>query len=232
MVYKIKRRIQRFTNPRRAKHKGHEIILKYKSLISSELAAQDVIIEIGSDREAGSTLHLAKLAKENAARFITVDVDSQTTMRAETIIKEIDQAHKAVNDYGEVFLASFNEPVKLVYLDAFDLPGDWHSEEVRENYSSRNIELTLENCYKMHLECARAIIDNVPAGGFVCFDDVNPVDAQDNMIFRRVGKRHMEWSGKGKTAIPFLLKNGFEVIDNIRACVLLRRANNDQPAGL
>ena len=225
-IYLIKKKIQRFANPRKAKHKGHEIILKHKSLISSELGEKDIIIEIGSDREAGSTKILAQMAKTNAALFITVDVDEATSRRAETIVKEIDPFFEAVNDYGEKFLADFSKPVKLIYLDAFDLPGDWHSEEVLENYNEREIDLTLENCYKMHYDSAKAIAANIPEGGFFCFDDVNPVDQKGNLLFIRVDRSHMEWSGKGKTAIPFLLENGFEVIDNIRACVLLRKVKN------
>lgn len=224
-AYHFKNRIKRFTNPRKTKHKGHEIILKYKSVISSQLQQNDIIIEIGSDREAGSTKILAELAKKNQAQFITVDVDEETSQRAETIVKRIDPSFQAINDYGEVFLSNFSKPVKLIYLDAFDLPGNWHTPEILENYKRRKIELNLENCYKMHYDAAKAIAGKIPKGGFVCFDDVNPVDKEGNLLFQRVGPKHMEWSGKGKTAIPYLLENGFEIIYNIRACVLMRKVD-------
>jgi hypothetical protein len=219
----IKRRIQRLTNARKAKHKGHELIQKHETLISSMLNAQSIIIEIGSDREAGSTKVLAQLAKNNDAHFITVDVDEQATERAQSIIDKIDPSFQAINDYGEKYLAGFNKPVQLIYLDAFDLPGDWHSPEVIDSYHHRKTELTLENCHKMHLDCVREIHTNMPAGSFVCFDDVNPVGPSGNMLFEKVSSSHMLWSGKGKTAIPFLVENGFHIIDNIRASVLLRK---------
>lgn len=222
-IYHFKNKIKRLTNPRKAKHKGHELILKHRSFIFSELNEQDIIIEIGSDREAGSTKVLAQLAKNNAVQFITVDVDKQTTQRAEKIIHEIDPSFQAINDFGEKFLSSFDKPVKLIYLDAFDLPGDWHSPEVIDNYNQRNTELTLENCYKMHLDCVKKIHSRMPVGSFICFDDVNPVDPDGNILFKKVSGSHMQWSGKGKTAIPFLLENGFQVIDNIRASILLRK---------
>jgi len=46
--------------------------------------------------------------------------------------------------------------------------------------------------------------------GFICFDDTK---------LTRDG-----WDGKGKLAVPYLLKNGYEVVDNdYDNCVLLQR---------
>ena len=205
------------------KSKGHELIIKHKSVIFSDIKTGEYIIEIGSDRDAGSTYYIAKLADNYGLNFITVDMDMKATSRAENILKKINKDFKAVNDFGEKFLVEFTFPVRLVYLDAFDIPGNWHSEKVIESYRDRNLQITLENCHRMHYECAVSIASKMPAGGFVCFDDVNPVDDQGNLIFDRVSPNYRKWSGKGATAIPFLIENGFEVIDNRRACALLKK---------
>jgi len=208
---------------KRTKHKGHELIIKHRKLIFDNLPAGGYILEIGSDRNAGSTYHIAKLAQSHGLNFITVDIDDQATARAENIIEKINKEFKAVNDFGESFLNKFPFPINMIYLDAFDIPGEWHTIEVIESYRDRNIILTLENCQKMHYECAVSIVDKMPVGGFVCFDDVNPIDNLNNLIFEKVPSDYKKWSGKGGTAIPYLLENGFEIIDNIRACALLRR---------
>jgi hypothetical protein len=205
------------------KSKGHELILKHESLIFSNARDGEYVIEIGSDRDAGSTSHIAKLANRHGFNFTTVDIDLKATSRAEKILKKINKDFKAVNDYGENFLREFNGPVRMVYLDAFDIPGPWHSGEVIESYNERNLRMTLENCHKMHYDCAVSISEKMPSGGFVCFDDVNPVDDSGNLIFDRVAPDYKKWSGKGATAIPFLIEKGFEIIDNRRACALLRR---------
>lgn len=205
------------------KHKGHELIINHKSLIFNDVINNGCVVEIGSDRNAGSTQKIAKLANKYGLNFITVDIDIRATARAEKILKGINKEYQAVNDYGENFLSTFNSPLWLVYLDAFDIPGIWHTSEVIESYNDRNIKLTLENCHKMHYDCAVSIIRKMPAGGFVCFDDVNPVDDSGNLIFDRVESDYKKWSGKGATAIPLLLENGFELIDNKRACALLKR---------
>jgi hypothetical protein len=205
------------------KIKGHELILRHESLIFKDVSESEHVIEIGSDRNAGSTYHLAKLAAGHGLNFITVDIDIDATARSEKILRKINRDFLAVNDFGERFLAEFNRPVRLVYLDAFDIPGNWHTSRVHEVYRDRNLQLTLENCHKMHYDCAVSISAKMATGGFVCFDDVNPVDDSGNLIFERVPSGYMKWSGKGATAIPLLIGNGFEVIDNRRASALLKR---------
>lgn len=207
------------------KSKGHELIIKHKSLIFNDIQTGEYVIEIGSDRDAGSTYQIAKLADSFVLNFITVDIDKNATSRAGKIIGKINKNFRAVNDFGEKVLSEFTSPIRLVYLDAFDIPGDWHSQEVIESYRDRNLQMTLENCHRMHYDCAVSINAKMPVGGFVCFDDVNPVDDQGKLIFDRVAPDYKKWSGKGATAIPFLIENGFEVTDNRRACALLKRIN-------
>ncbi len=221
----IRRRITGFFNKseKDLKSKGHELIIKHKSLIFNDIKDGEYVIEIGSDRDAGSTYHIAKLADRYGLNFITVDIDINATARAGRILQKINKVFRAVNDFGEKYLREFAGPIRLLYLDAFDIPGDWHSEKVIESYRDRNLQITLENCHRMHYECAVSISGKMAVGGFVCFDDVNPIDASGNLIFDRVSPNYRKWSGKGATAIPFLIENGFEVIDNRRACALLKK---------
>ena len=49
----------------------------------------------------------------------------------------------------------------------------------------------------MHLDAVKFLYDKMPPGGLVVFDDV----WNDGL-----------WRGKGETAVPWMLKNGFELI--------------------
>ena len=61
------------------------------------------------------------------------------------------------------------------------------------------LPISNENCWKMHLECAKILAKKMKSGSYIFFDDVY------------VGAPY--WNGKGKTAIPFLLDNGFELVE-------------------
>ena len=53
---------------------------------------------------------------------------------------------------------------------------------------------------EVHLETTKYIYENIVKGGVIAFDDT---------YFEKD-----EWFGKGKTAIPFLLENGYELVNN------------------
>ena len=221
----IKNSILRAIGDKRAKYKGHELIIQHENEIFGTIQKDSYVVEIGSEREAGSTRIIAELANKHDVTFITVDFNQDTTAAAENIVKSVNKKFEAVNDFGEKFLERFSEELSLVYLDAFDLAGDWHPAKLADSYRKKGVELTNENCYKMHLDCAVALCRKMKKGTYVCFDDVNPVDEEGHLILRKVESHYPYWSGKGKTAIPYMLKNGFKLIDNKRACALLVRIN-------
>jgi hypothetical protein len=205
---------------------GHELVQKHEKSIVDKLRSlqgEKVIIEVGSQREAGSTLYFGLLSKENNFEFHTVDLNNETTEAAMRIVNGISKDFKAINDFGEKYLDNYSGPIALVYLDAFDIDGDWHSNNLRDWYKSAGTTLNNENCWKMHLDCAIAIKDKIVPGGYVVFDDVNPVDEKGDLILKPVAEDYNLWSGKGKTAIPYLLDNGFVLIDNQRSGALLQK---------
>lgn len=169
-------------------------------------------IEIGSERGTGSTLFLAKLATEKGWNFSTVDVNPETTAAAQVLLDGVNPAYKAVNEYGEKYLAAFDGQIDLVYLDAFDVPGPWHSQERLDAYKSRGEVIDWESCWKMHYDCCVSFVEKVPVGGAIVFDDVFPTDDNDKKIMGMVDSKYLKWGGKGTTAIPLLIENGFELV--------------------
>ena len=223
LLFKIKQLLKRLLGDKSYKIKGHDLIKKHEKEIGKILDIDSTIVEIGSERKAGSTKYLAKLAHKYKVLFFTVDIDTDTSNSARKIVKNISTKFDAINKPGEMYLKETKEKLGLVYLDAFDIPGEWINQNLIHLYEKRGQNLTLENCWKMHLDCAEAIVGKMKKGGYVCFDDVNPVNKNGDLIFEKVDEKHPTWSGKGETAIPFLLNNGFVIIDNRRAGALLKK---------
>lgn len=205
---------------------GHELIQRHENRIKNYLSSvneQTFIYEVGSQREAGSTLYLSHLANSSSSMFYTFDLNAQTTNAARNIVKSVDPRFNAINGFGERLLSEVTTPIHLLYLDAFDIEGDWHSQELKEWYLDKGVSLDNQNCWKMHRECIQNSLDNLPVNCFVAFDDVNPVTEDGKLIFEKVKSDHAHWSGKGTTAIPYMLENGFSLIDNIRSAALFQR---------
>jgi hypothetical protein len=138
-----------------------------------------------------------KKSKEHKFEFISVDMDDTNTRMLKERIPEIN----INNMKGEDFTENYKGKLDFVYLDAFDYEKDTHSDSRRERYRSiLNTEITNQQCWDMHLTCCKNIIPKMDIGGLICFDDIF-----DKNTF----------AGKGKTAIPFLLENGFEIVLNL-----------------
>ncbi|MEK7991448.1 MAG: hypothetical protein VSS52_010605, partial [Thiotrichaceae bacterium] len=68
-------------------------------------------------------------------------------------------------------------------------------------------------CHKMHLDCTTALVSKLNPWGVICFDDVWFKD--------------FEWQGKGKNAIPFLIKNSFTVVQTGNNAAILVRSDEN-----
>lgn len=91
---------------KKTKIHGHELIQQHESVIFDFLKMnenQPKVIEIGSQRVAGSTLYLANLCNSVGAMFYTVDLNIETTAAAEKIVKSVNDDFESHNDYGEKF---------------------------------------------------------------------------------------------------------------------------------
>lgn len=194
---------------------GHALMIELiKVRGPHEKNAGGLCIEIGSTRELlpgqGSTAKLAEVCVSGGLKFVTVDMDPENTERAKDTLAEVSSEFTAVNQKGEEYLASINDQVDYLYLDAFDFDHEWHSEKRRNKYREHlGTDIDDEACYKMHLDCAVEAVRLMPLGSIIVFDDVWQEDAG--------------WGGKGKTAVPHLLKNGFVIVKTSKTTVALRR---------
>jgi hypothetical protein len=175
---------------------SHKVLKNY--ILKDENIKDKILIEIGTTREVtpgtDSTAFFHLLSLEKRFKFITVDMDAENTNNAKKRFHHLE----AITMKGEDYLANFDRIVDYVYLDAFDFYHNNHSEKRKGKYRDiLKCEISDLSCHKMHLECCMILKDKMESGGLILFDDII----------------NDKFDGKGKTAIPYLLENGFKIIE-------------------
>lgn len=197
---------------------GQDLLLTYLQnnlkTIKSNFSQPPVIIEIGTTREQvpgqGSTKQFAEFCKNNGFHFITVDMDPHNTQTAAKMFREMQTEFQAINMAGENYLREYDGFFDFVFLDAYDFDHGQHSEIRQQRYIKyMGGKIDESQCHKMHLDCAESIVKKLYKGGLVCFDDTWLEDGK--------------WTAKGTTAMPFLLDNGFYVLEKRNRAALLCR---------
>jgi hypothetical protein len=184
------------------KYHGHKLLEEH-ILKQTDLKGK-VIIEVGSVREhlqgQNSTGFFMKLCKEHDMKLISVDMDPECTDNVHKEAEKINfKNYEAVTMKGEDYLESI-ESFDYLYLDGFDFYHNHHSEKRQEKYKNiLNTEITDEGSWKSHLDMVTAVYKKGGKDSLICIDDVFTVGA--------------ETKGKGCTAIPFLLQNGWTSIE-------------------
>lgn len=189
---------------------GHQLLINKISEMS-ELKGKN-LIEIGTTREIvngqDSSYMLSKLCDSMGMEFITVDMDSENTDNINERWSNENMNSIAITQKGEEFLKEYEGRIDFLYLDAFDFYHKEHSPKRIEKYKTiLNTTINNEECHKMHLECCINSIDKINIGGYICVDD-------------SFGEN---FDGKGKTAIPYLLDNGFIIDTMENKCILLKK---------
>jgi hypothetical protein len=207
------------TAAKKSEH-GHDLLLSFlekhiKQYKTQLVPRKPTLIEIGTTREdvpgQGSTRKIAVFCKQHDIDFITVDMDPHNTLLATEMFSALGTAHfQAITGKGEDYLRDYQGDLDFVFLDAYDFDHGNHS-ELRQSRYERFLGSRIEEaqCHAMHLDCARSVHSKLSAGGVVCIDDT----------WLENGK----WTAKGTLAMPFLLDNGFELLEARNRAALLRR---------
>ncbi|MCV6639585.1 hypothetical protein [Candidatus Albibeggiatoa sp. nov. NOAA] len=174
------------------------------------------LIEIGSTRELvsgqGSTEKLARLCLEQGIHFITVDMDEVNSTTIKPFVHDISPEFDVVAAKGEDYLEHYEGLIDFIFLDAYDFDHGKHSEDRQTRYEKvLGNRINDQDCHQMHLDCAIPLVSKLSPHGIICFDDV--------------WFRDGEWQGKGKTAIPYLLNNGFKILHTGNNAAILVRIN-------
>lgn len=183
-----------------------------------------VLVEVGTTREdvpgQGSTRKLADFCKKLHMDFITVDMDPHNISMAQSMFLELGAKNaKAVNMKGEDYLRDYSGDLDFVFLDAYDFDHGKHSELRQSRYEKfLGARINESECHRMHLDCAESVAKKLSPFGLVCIDDTWLEDGR--------------WTAKGTLAVPYLLSNGFELLEARNRAALLRRKMNEEAVEL
>ena len=199
---------------------GHELLLAHLKLQLPRLRSQAgnrpmSMVEIGTTRESvpgqGSTRRLGEFCKEHGIEFVTVDMDPHNSRVAQKMFDGLAMGFEAVTMKGEDYLRQRKEPLDFVFLDAYDFDHGQHSELRQSRYLKfLGSRIDEQACHQMHLDCAQSVLRLLSPVGVVCIDDT--------------WLENGAWTAKGTLAMPYLLQNGFELIDARNRAALLKRA--------
>jgi hypothetical protein len=198
---------------------GHDLLLAYLAANPEHLKAKPsgqkpVLIEVGTTREnvpgQGSTRKIAEFCKHKAVHFITVDMDPHNTRMANNMFNNLGVEAQAITMKGEDYLRQYDGEIDLVFLDAYDFDHGKHS-DLRQSRYQKYLGSSIDElaCHQMHLECAQSVVKKLAVGGLVCVDDTWLDNGQ--------------WTAKGTLAVPYLLNNGFTLLEARNRAALLTR---------
>lgn len=196
---------------------GHSLLLKLIRQKKKFSRPGLKFLEIGASREnifgQGSTKVIAEFCENNQINFISVDADKKNV---ENIKKDLDNLKYSniIYDTGENFSKINKENLDILYLDAFDIETE-NIPMVRKKFyrETFNKEITNEASAKMHKDVILNLLNNLSENCLIVFDDT--------FIIKK------DFFGKGQSAIPILLKQGFKIIGNNKNSVALERISDE-----
>jgi glycosyltransferase involved in cell wall biosynthesis len=166
------------------------------------------VLEIGSDRHEGSTEYFNNICQKNNVDFYSVDCEQGAYERAKSIV-----GTRAFKMKGEDFIKGLESDTTLikfsfVFLDNFDffIPGVGDPKnlvDIENNYKLLNMLFNNEESQKTHLLQAQLIQPYMMDDAIIGFDDTWQ-------------KPDGTFDGKGGTAVPWLLQNGYTILDEGR----------------
>lgn len=165
-------------------------------------------VEIGTSRNGddGSTRIISEWAKEFNQNLCTVDVDPINCQ----FVRDLGIPNIMVfTELGENFLKRFAKyltPISFLYLDNFDW--NWHPEntelfvlEQQHRYQELGLEMTNINSQRAHLEQMILALPAMAKQSIVVLDDTF------------YNKGWGDFSGKGGAVVPYLLSQGYTILE-------------------
>jgi hypothetical protein len=171
----------------------------------------DMILEIGSDHNEGSTEFFNGLSVNWEIPFYTVDVVIEPQYRF-THLDHIIWQVETGSVWTKKVLPALNKQIKVLYLDNYDWsnPGP-NADTIRTSYAFRNIDWSnlgsqVEHLHQM-LNCMPYMADQ----SLVICDDTPLVDHSGT------------YTGKCGAVVPLLLTSGYKIVYSGNNGVILAR---------
>jgi hypothetical protein len=212
-IYYIAKIVQNKYNLCIGEGHGHSLLLYLLKKKKKFMRPKLNFLEFGSSREGifgqGSTKLIANFCEKYKINFISVDADIRNVQKIKKDLKNY-KYFKIIKNTGENFSKAFKEKVDIIYLDAFDIETINPPKSRIEFYKKEfNKNITNSESAKMHYIVINNLIKHMSANCLIVFDDTFA--------------KNKNYLGKGRTAIPLLLKNNFEIIKRNSNSIALER---------
>ena len=173
----------------------------------------DMILEIGSDQNEGSTEFFNGLAVNWEIPFYTVDVMDEAQHRFTHCDHIIWQVSEGGAVWTKTVLPTLSKKIKVLYLDNYDWsnPGT-NADNIKENYAQRNVEWSNLGSQVEHLAQMINCMPYMAAESLVICDDTPLVEASGT------------YSGKCGAVVPYLIANGYQIVYAGNNGVILQRS--------
>lgn len=172
---------------------------------------RDIILEIGSDQNEGSTEFFNGLSVNWEIPFYTVDVVIEPQRRLAHLDHSIWQVETG-SVWTKKILPTLNKQIKILYLDNYDWsnPGP-NADTIKTSYAFRNVDWSnlgsqIEHLHQM-INCMPYMADQ----SLVICDDTPVVE------------HHGTYTGKCGAVVPYLLCNGYKILYTGNNGVILAR---------
>jgi hypothetical protein len=173
--------------------------------------ATDMILEIGSDQNEGSTEFFNGLSVNWEIPFYTVDVVIEPQQRL-THLDHIIWQVETGSVWTKTVLPTLNKQIKVLYLDNYDWanPGP-NADTIRTSYEFRNVDWSNLGSQVEHLHQMVNCLPYMADQSLIICDDTPLVDHSGT------------YTGKCGAVVPYLLCNGYKIVYSGNNGVILAR---------
>jgi hypothetical protein len=171
----------------------------------------DMILEIGSDQNEGSTEFFNGLSVNWEIPFYTVDVIIEPQHRF-THLDHIIWQVETGSVWTKKVLPTLGKQIKVLYLDNYDWanPGP-NADNIKANYATRNVEWSNIGSQVEHLAQMINCIPYMAAESLIICDDTPLVEHSGT------------YTGKCGAVVPLLLINNYKIVYSGNNGVILAR---------
>ena len=171
----------------------------------------DIILEIGSDKDEGSTEFFNGLSINWGIPFYTVDI-VDTAKNRFTHLDHTNWIVESGSEWTKRSLPLLNKKIKVLYLDNYDWtnPGP-EQEKIKAEYKEKNIDWSNLGSQIEHLHQMVNCMPYMAGQSLIICDDTPLVEHSGT------------YTGKCGAVVPYLLINGYRIVFSGNNGVILLR---------
>lgn len=172
----------------------------------------DMILEIGSDQDEGSTAFFNALSGNQEVPFYTVDVVDVGQNKFKHLENIIWQISESGSHWTKSVLPTLNKKIKVLYLDNYDWcnPGPF-AEEITARYATRNVIWSNIGSQVEHIAQMVNCLPYMAEQSVIVCDDTPLVEHSGIYI------------GKCGAVVPLLLAHNYKILYSGNNGVILGR---------